>query len=47
MKNEINYLEHATYRCQDPTVFAPKNRRKGIEGKIKEDRGKRIRKMME
>ncbi len=42
MKNEINYLEHSTYRCQDLTVFAPKDRRKGIE--IKADRGKMIRK---
>ncbi len=40
MKKEIKHLEHSTYRCQDPTVFAPKNRRKVIYGKIKEDREK-------
>ena len=39
MKNEIDHLEHSTYRCQDSTVLAPKDRRKGIDGKIKADRG--------
>ncbi len=39
MKNEIKHLEHSTYRCQYHIVFAPKDRRKVIYGKIKADIG--------
>ena len=45
MKNEIKKLEHSSYRCQYHIVFAPKYRRKVIQGELKADIGKILRKL--
>ena len=45
MKNEIQHLSHSSYRCQYHIVFAPKNRRKEIYGKLRADIGEIIRKL--
>ena len=36
---DVSSLEHTSWRCQYHVVFAPKYRRMGIYGKIKEDIG--------
>ena len=35
--NEIRHTEHSGYSCLYHTVFAPKNRRKEIYGRLKKD----------
>lgn len=41
--NDINSLDHTTWRCQYHVVFAPKYRRLAIYGEIKVDIGKILR----
>ena len=43
--NEIKSSAHSKYRCQYHIVFAPKQRRKEIYGKIKRDIGEILRKL--
>lgn len=42
---DVSSLEHTSWRCQYHVVFAPRYRRMGIYGKIKEDIGNILRKM--
>ncbi len=44
-ENDINSLEHTTWRCQYHVVFAPKYRRLSIYGEIKADIGKILRQL--
>ena len=47
MEKDISSLEHTRWRCQYHVVFAPKYRRMGIYGEIKEDIGYILRKLCE
>ena len=45
--NDINSLSHSKWRCKYHIVFAPKYRRMGIYGEIKQDIGKILRQLCE
>jgi len=45
--NDINSLSHSKWRCKYHIVFAPKYRRQGIYGTIKQDIGKILRQLCE
>ena len=47
MKLDTNSLAHTQWECKYHIVFAPKNRRQIIYGKIKQDIGQMIRKLCE
>ena len=47
MKIDTNSIAHTTWNCKYHIVFAPKNRRQEIYGKIKGDIGQIIRKLCE
>ena len=47
MEKDISSLEDTRWRCQYHVVFAPKYRRMGIYGEIKEDIGYILRKLCE
>ena len=44
-RNEIKSTSHSRYRCQYHIVLAPKNRRKGIYGRLKKDIGEILRRL--
>ena len=44
---DINSLSHTKWNCKYHIVFSPKYRRQEIYGKIKEDVGKKLRKLCE
>ena len=46
-ENDIESLQHTTWRCQYHVVFAPKCRRMVIYGQIKKDIGQILRKLCE
>ena len=46
-RSEIKSTAHSKYRCQNQIVFAPKNRRKEINGKLRKEKGEIQRKLCE
>ena len=46
-RSEIKSTAHSKYRCQNHIVFAPKYRRKEINGKLRKDMGEILRKLCE